>query len=305
MTPAPPLVVEAVRGELTESRHLVDVAVVDGDGTLIASAGDPGTVAYLRSSAKPIQATVCLELGWTPPGTEQLAVACASHNGEPPHVEAVRVTLEAAGLGEEALRCPVERGRRIEHNCSGKHAAMLAASRANGWDPARYLETEGDLQRTVRARIEAIAGRPSRTTATDGCGVPTFAYTLAEAAGIFARLPDEATKALAAMRAHPFLIAGSHRICTSVMSSRPEIVMKVGAEGLMCGVLIERGTAFALKARDGSARGREIATLRVLESLEFLHDAESHRIADEIGPRLFVGSGRQPELRCEGAIERA
>jgi L-asparaginase II len=300
-----PLVVEALRGELVESRHLVDVAIVDGDGELAARAGDPGKIAYLRSSAKPVQATACLQLGWTPPGSEQLAVACASHNGEPAHVEAVRGTLAAAGLGEDALQCPIERGERINHNCSGKHAAMLAASVANGWDPGGYLDPGGEVQRRVRTLVETFAGRSSYAIATDGCGVPTFAFTLTGAATVFARLPVLAAEALDAMRAHPFLVAGSNRICTVLMSSTPGLVLKVGAEGLICGVSIDRSTAFAIKSRDGSARGREVATLRVLEYLGLLDDTGSRRVLTEIAPRLFTGSGRQPELRCKGIPERA
>jgi L-asparaginase II len=298
-----PLVVEAVRGTLVESRHLVDVAVVDAAGSLMAGAGDPTSVAYLRSAAKPVQATACVELGWSPPGAEQLAVACASHNGEPAHLEAVRKTLAAAGLGEDALRCPAERGARINHNCSGKHAAMLAATVANGWDPDGYLNPDGEIHRAVRAALETLAGSPSRSVATDGCGVPTFAFTLAEAAVMFARLPARAAGAIASMRAHPFLVAGSGRICTVTMARTPGLVMKVGAEGLLCGVLIERGTAFAVKTRDGAARGREIATLEVLDHLGVIDAPGSARVIAEIAPRLFVGAGRQPELRCVGTIE--
>jgi L-asparaginase II len=142
---APPLVVEVERSGLIESVHLVDVAVVDVDGGLTAFAGDPSAVSYLRSSAKPVQATACLEAGWEPPGIGQIALACGSHNGEPEHVNTARVTLEAAGVDPSALRCPaawpfrmVDAARAgaagpIFHNCSGKHAAMLATAQANGW----------------------------------------------------------------------------------------------------------------------------------------------------------------------------
>ena len=302
---AAPLVVEAVRGDLVESRHQIDVAVVDDAGSIVARAGDPDTVAYLRSTAKPIQATVCLESGWEPRDMEQLAVACGSHNGEPAHIEAVRGSLDAAGLGEDVLRCPVERGARIAHNCSGKHAAMLAASAVNGWDLDRYLDPDGHLQRAVRARVEAVAGRPARATATDGCGVPTFAFTLTEAAAIYSRLLGDASRALDAMRAHPFHVAGSHRICTSVMSLTQRVVMKVGAEGLMCGVFPEKRLAFALKATDGSGRGREIATIRVLSLLDVLDAETSRRVLKDIEPMMRTGQGRQPDLRCVGDLERA
>jgi L-asparaginase II len=317
MIASAPLVVEAVRGDVIESSHLVDVAVSDPEGTLLASAGEPRTIAFLRSVSKPVQATVCTELGWEPPADRQLAVACASHNGEQMHVEAARTILAAAGVDEPSLRCPAaapsvvgalpppDAPRRIYHNCSGKHAAMLATMVANGWDPSTYLSDENELQRAVRARIEGIIGTPARAVAEDGCGVPTFAFALSDAATMYARLPAETGRALTAMRAHPHLIAGSNRICTSVLSSVPGVVIKVGAEGLMCGVMLESQTGFALKARDGAARGREVATLRVLEILGALGNVSPDRIMEEVLPRISPGQGRHPNLRCSGQLKQA
>jgi len=312
-----PLAVEAVRGDIVESSHLVDVAVCAPDGSLRAWAGEPETVAYLRSAAKPIQATVCTELGWEPPATSQLAVACASHNGEPLHVDAVRVTLAAAGLDASALRCPPASPSvvgdapspaaygPIYHNCSGKHAAMLATCVVKGWDVGGYRRADTELQRAVQARVEAIAGRSSRGVATDGCGVPTYAFTLSETAAIYARLRKEAAPALAAMRSHPDLVAGRNRICTAVMGDVPGVVLKVGAEGLMCGVLLDTGTGFALKARDGAARGREFATVHVLEALGVLVDGTTGRILADVLPRALPGEGQQPVLRVHGSLEQA
>jgi L-asparaginase II len=311
-----PLVVEAVRGDVVESTHLVDVVVVDPEGRILARAGEADTVAFLRSVSKPVQATVCTELGWEPPGKAQLAVASASHNGENIHVDAVRGTLEAAGVDESLLQCPPAtpsilgpvppdaRGR-IYHNCSGKHAAMLAAMTANGWAPYTYPDAGNDLQRAVRARIEGLTGVRARAVAEDGCGVPTFAFALSEAAAMWARLPAEAPRAIDAMRAHPRLVAGSNRICTAVMNSVSDVVLKVGAEGLMCGALIEARTGFALKARDGSARGREIATLCTLGMLGALGNIAPERIMEEISPRILPGQGRHPELKCSGRLKRA
>lgn len=316
MRAADPLVVEAVRGNVVESTHVIDVAVVNAGGRLVAAAGEPDTVAFLRSVSKPVQATVCTELGWSPPGKAQLAVACASHNGEPMHVDAVRAILESAGVDESLLQCPPatpsivgpvppEARGRIYHNCSGKHAAMLGAMAANGWPPYTYPDADNDLQRAVRARIEGLVGNPARAVAGDGCGVPTFAFTLTEAAAMYARLPAEAAPALDAMRAHPRLAAGSNRICTAVMNLVSGVVLKVGAEGLMCGVLLDGRTAFALKSRDGSARGREIATLCTLGMLGTLGSISPERIMDEIMPRILPGQGRHPELKCSGRLKRA
>jgi L-asparaginase II len=182
---------------------------------------------------------------------------------------------------------------------------MLATLVANGWDAHTYPAADNELQRAIHARIEGIVRRPAHAVAEDGCGVPTFAFTLAEAAAMYARLPSETGRALAAMRAHPRLVAGSDRICTSVMTLVPGVVLKVGAEGFMCGVLVESETGFAVKARDGAARGREIATVRVLELLGALGSVSPDRIVKDILPRILPDQGRHPRLRCVGDLKQA
>jgi L-asparaginase II len=299
-----PLVVEVLRGGLVESRHSVDAAVADADGRLIASAGEPETVAYLRSCAKPVQATACMELGWKPPGERELAVACASHNGEEIHVEAVRSILRAAGLDERALiRLPATTpsivGTMPPPDARGP---VLATVVANGWDPDGYQAADHPLQSAVRRRVEELMGAPSRAIAGDGCRVPTFAFALSEMARGFSRLPAAAPRAVEAMRAHPSMVAGSNRICTSVMAAAPGVVLKVGAEGLICGALIHDGRGFALKARDGSARGREPATLHVLLALGAIAPALREDVMSDIAPRILPGHGLQPYFLVRGEL---
>ena len=314
---AAPFVVEVERSGLVESTHLVDVAVVDGSGAVTASAGDPATGAYLRSSAKPAQAFVCLENGWEPPGVEQLAIACASHNGEPRHIEAVRSTLAAAGLDEEELRCPAawplppqvaataDRPARILHNCSGKHAAMLATSAAKGWPLEDYRSEEHPMQRAVLSTMEVLAARAPRRTGVDGCGVRTFAYTLAEAAAVFGRLGARAPNVLDAMVAHPFLIAGTGRLDTAMMEAAPGIAIKGGAEGLVCGVIRESGTGFAMKSRDGTQRARDVVTVAVLRMLGALDDPLADALVPHRDPAILGGGERVGSITVRGALERA
>lgn len=313
MTAAAPLIVEVERSGLVESTHVVDVAIAHAAGEPVAWAGDPATIAYLRSAAKPVQATVCLESGWEPTGTEQLAVACASHNGERPHVEAVRGTLAAAGLTDDALRCPpawptlpdfasgVSGPAPILHNCSGKHAAMLAASVANGWPLDDYPSAAHPMQDAVAARLEVLAGTPVRI-GVDGCGVPTFAFSLAAMARAYAATSNECVAALDAMAAHPFLVAGTRRFCTAIIGTLPGVVVKIGAEGLLCGVLRDRELGFALKSRDGAARAREVATLAVLRRLGAVSELPESLASFEqeavTGGGSLVGS-----IRCLGSLE--
>ncbi|MGH2726095.1 MAG: asparaginase [Actinomycetota bacterium] len=311
MSASDPLVVEVERSGLIESVHPVDAAVTDASGGLLAWAGDADVVAYLRSSAKPIQALACLENGWRPPGPEQLAVACASHNGEPAHVAAVRATLAAAGIREDALGCPPARPLLPEaaagdpapilHNCSGKHAAMLATARAGDWPLDGYREPDHPMQRSVAALLERLAGRPARHVGVDGCGVPTFAFTLAEAAVVFARLAEHGRAPLDAMAGHPFLVAGTGRLCTAVMTELPGVAIKIGAEGITCGVLRDRGIGFALKSRDGTQRGRDAATVFLLQELlgSIPPALAVHGTPDVTGGGRPVGSAR-----CRGTLQR-
>lgn len=315
MTTAP-LVVEVERSGLIESSHLVDVAVVDAGGRLTASAGDPGTVAYLRSSAKPVQAAACLGSGWLPAGVEQIAIACGSHNGEPEHLRAARVTLETAGVEEAALRCPAAWPSRPEdaagagapspifHNCSGKHAAMLATATANGWPLDDYRDPDHPMQRAVSGLLERLAGRPAGT-GVDGCGVPTFAFPLSGAAGLLLSLDGAAPRVLDAMRAEPFLVAGTGRLCTAVMTSAPAVAMKIGAEGLACGVIRDRGVGFALKTRDGTQRAREVATVAVLRMLGAVNDRVNDALALHADPPVTGGGARVGAVTVRGDLQRA
>lgn len=305
---AGPLVVEVIRSGARESVHEVDVAVVDAGGRLVASAGDPEQPAAYRSSSKPMQARVSLEAGWAPSDARALAIACASHNGEPEHIDAVRALLADAGLDESALRCPadvpmylpavmgVRERSPIYHNCSGKHAAMVAACRASGWPLQSYRDDHHPLQAAVRALIESLIG-PVGGPLVDGCGVPTYVAPLrALARGLLAI--DGGAEA-AAMRTHPFLVAGSERLDTDLMTAAPDVLIKSGAEGLAC--LSAGGLGIAVKARDGAARPRGPAVIAVLEQLGLMPEGLllQHREPPVLGGGEPVGA-----LRARGAVER-
>jgi len=305
---AEPLVVDVIRSGTRESTHIVDVAVVDAGGHLVAWAGDPEQPAAYRSSSKPIQARASLDAGWTPSDARALAIACASHNGEPEHVEAVRAVLADAGLDESDLQCPadvpmflpavmgVKRRARIYHNCSGKHAAMVAACKASGWPLESYREDDHPLQVGVRALIETLIG-PVDGPLVDGCGVPTFVAPLrALARGLLAM--DGGAEA-AAMREHPFLVAGTDRFDTDLMTVAPAVLVKSGAEGLTC--LSAGGFGIATKARDGAARARGPAVMAVLEQLELVPEGllPAHKEPPVLGGGEPVGV-----VRSRGTLER-
>lgn len=273
-----PLVVEVVRGSLVESESPADAVVVEiqaGLGSVLAVSGDANRVAYFRSTLKPIQAAVCIEQGWRPRNPQQIAVAAASHNAEPAHLEVVRSIFADAGLSESALRCPpalplldLEAARAGEpkpilRDCSGKHAAFLATCVVRGWPLETYLNPEHPLQQAVLCRTRELCGS-IEGVGVDGCGAPAPATSLAAIAFAFGAGLAAAPAVGHAMQAEPFLVAGTGRICTDVMLACPGIVMKAGAEGIVCGFEPASGRAFAVKALDGWPRYTGPVVLEVL-----------------------------------------
>jgi L-asparaginase II len=288
---------EVERSGFVESRHLGAVAVADAGGRLLATAGDPDLVVYVRSCAKPFQALAVRGLGVEAElGLGQLALAgaCGSHNGEPDHVASVRKVLEAAGLDETALRCPpvmptdrrarerAEGPAAVYHNCSGKHAYMLAGSVVRGWAPERYTEPDHLLQAVVADTVGDYAGVPIEHVGVDGCGVPVHAISLRGLATAYARLGaraaagEEGPAALvAAARRHPFMLAGTGQLDTLLLEATAgRVLAKVGAEAAYAAVELASGTGVALKVLDGAPRARAAALLAVLRALDWLDDAE-------------------------------
>jgi L-asparaginase II len=255
--------VSARRGGTVEARHRVH-AIAVGERGIVASAGDSRLVACLRSSAKPLQA---LPLVRARPDLDDrlVAIACASHHAEPEQVAAVDALLAAIPATEDDLECGSQEGRppgRRFHNCSGKHAGMLAVCRARGWPTGGYRLPQHPLQLELLAEVAAAAELPEGEVpiSTDGCGVITFALTVARMARSFARLEqlEGGERIAAAMRAHPELVGGDRSLDTRLMRALPGWVAKGGAEGLMCARAPD-GTGVALKSEDGAQRPLEPA----------------------------------------------
>jgi len=248
-----PILVEAVRGGVVEAVHRVH-AVAVSDGKIVESCGDPALVTFLRSSAKPLQALPVIR-AWPELDDAEIAIACASHLHRSEQLDPVRSLLAKAHATEDDLDCGPE-PTRLEHNCSGKHAAMLALCGRRGWPTAGYRLAAHPCQEAMLAEVAAAAEvEPSSIpTAVDGCGVPTFALSLERMAHAFSRLEslDGGLRAADAMRAHPELIRGAGAADTELMRLG-QGVAKGGAEGLLCAVSPE-GVGVALKVEDGSTR---------------------------------------------------
>jgi L-asparaginase II len=240
------------RGDVVEAVHRVHAATTDG-----RIWGDRRLALYYRSSCKPIQAIPFVE-GYGDLDDDEVAIACASHRAEPAQLDAVRKVLARAGATvddhENGLQEGMPHGK-LGHNCSGKHAGMLAACRANGWPLHPYREREHPLQRRIAKLIGG--GRAS----VDGCGVPTFETTLADAAELLTRTPRRIRDA---MRARPELVGGStEAVDTDLMRLRDGWIAKGGAEGLFCAAH-EDGLGIALKTEDGAYRAIGPAVALVL-----------------------------------------
>ncbi len=302
-----PVIVELVRGGFGESRHEVDVVVAE-PGETPSGWGHINRPVLARSSMKPIQAIPLVTSGALDAlglSEEHLALAAASHNGEPLHVQMVAEWLESIGLGIEHLECGVDfpmspqvghdllrsgqEPDRRHHDCSGKHSGILSVCRHLGFDPSEYIDPVHPVQaQCITPAMEETLGisLSGHSPAIDGCGVPLFEVPLDRLAYGWSALTqsDHGRRILAAMVANPFLVAGTGRMCTKVMESRAgSLAVKTGAEGVFAGVHLESGVAWALKARDGATRASETALLWVLSELGFPVDFEMEPVLNQAG----------------------
>ena len=283
-----PVLLDVTRGGLVESRHRGRLVALHRDGSVSVALGDPEAATYPRSSLKPLQATTLLACGW-PGSLPSIALAAASHSGEEMHLAGVRETLRAAGLDESALGCPPDlpwgrqaqlawvaaggAAERICHNCSGKHAAMVACCVAAGWPVKSYLLSTHPLQEAIRTRISSLCGVPIDATSVDGCGAPAHALSLSGLARGVAAIAaaDAATpegRVAAAMRTYPQLVGGTGRAVTELMAEVDGLVCKDGAEGVWAAALPD-GRAFAAKVADGAARALPPVLAAVLQHWGF------------------------------------
>jgi L-asparaginase II len=270
---AEPIVVEVVRNGIVEARHRVHAVAVH-DGAVVAEAGDAGLTCFMRSSSKPIQA-LPLARARADLDARDLAIASASHRASDDQIAAVRALLARAPAAEDDLECGLQDGRppqRIFHNCSGKHAGMLALCRAHGWPTANYRLPDHPVQQASRTAHAEAAGvdADDLPTATDGCGVVTFALPLERMAHAYARFGQlpEAHRVADAMRAHPELVGGGDSVDTILMQTAAHQgwFAKGGAEGLLCAGNRD-GLGIALKAEDGASRPLGPALARFLAPL--------------------------------------
>jgi L-asparaginase II len=247
---AEPIKIAARRGNTIESVHRVHAVAVRG-AEVVAAAGDPDLVTFMRSAAKPLQAGP-LARAREDLDARDLAIASASHRARDDQLAAVEALLAKATATEDDLECGSFQGSKLKHNCSGKHAGMLALCRARGWGLAGYSQPDHPCQEEMFAEVAGASGLEEAAipTAVDGCGVVTFAMPLRAMAAAFTRLDEMVADA---MRAHPDLIRGTGDPDTELMKGREGWTAKGGAEALLCAASPD-GLGVALKVEDGNPR---------------------------------------------------
>lgn len=306
-----PVLAEVTRGNTVESRHRGALIVVDADGGVVFSAGDVDRPVFPRSAVKAIQALPLFESGAADRYglTEaEIALAVASHSGEPAHAETSLAMLRKAGrdagclecgahwpMNEAAARAIARAGAEpsaLNNNCSGKHAGFVCLACGLDEDPAGYVKADHAVQQAVRGALEGVTGaaHTSERMGTDGCSIPSYAVPLKALALGFARLGTghglgpERAKAAARIRkavaAHPFMVAGTGRFDTRAMEQlRERAFIKTGAEGVYCGSLPELGYGIALKCDDGAGRAAEVVMAALIARFLPLNEAEASAFA--------------------------
>jgi L-asparaginase II len=314
--------VVAMRGDIVESRHRVHAAVMDARGVLRGAAGDPTLFTICRSCAKPLQVMSFIEsghfdeVGW---GDDELAIACASHGGEPEHVALVQAMLDSVGLEEGDLVCgphdPLTRRgaralqqegeppTRLHNNCSGKHASMLAYTTSAGWPTLGYESPCHPVQQGALEQVARWSGVPAQRIGqtVDGCGVVAFALPLQAMALAFARLgaaarrgEDVPARVVHAMMTRPFLVGGTDRFDTVLMEeTHGALLSKVGAEGVHTVAIPDAGLAIAVKVEDGASRAQHPAVLRLLQHLGALPEVLPARLASFLETPIINTRGVQ------------
>lgn len=294
-----PVLAEMTRGNWIENRHRGAICVCDGLGTIIASAGEVGHEVFPRSAIKSMQALALFRSGAVEKfdlDAQAIALACASHTGEPMHAEGVEKVLRQIGCTADDLECgihpPTDKKTRNamrasgdqpgpqHNNCSGKHAGMLAVARALGVPTKDYSTREHPAQQLVRQGVETVIGSEltPHKCGTDGCSIPTWAAPLSAFAQGFARmatgndLPKEissaAEKIFDAATQNPLLVRGTETLDSDLMAAfGGRLMIKIGAEGVFCGAVRDKGLGFALKIDDGNMNAAETVVANMLKAI--------------------------------------
>jgi L-asparaginase len=308
-TKAPTITVRLLREGIVESVHQVHATVCDSRGRVLSVAGDAEHPTFIRSALKPFQALAVTGGGILERfqlTDRDLAVMCSSHAAEIFHTRQVFNILWQADVETEALQCPIPDGKTspLEHNCSGKHAGMLAVCRAHGWPIHNYLERNHPLQKLILTKFSEILKMPPDEFigVHDDCGAPVYLMPISQMATLYAHLASgeslDLERIVRAMIRHPELIAGTNKFDTQLMQlTEGEIVSKSGAEGIQCLGKVGEGMGLTIKAMDGSQRAKYAVAIYLLQQMGWITPAVSEILTDR-----FVSIGSYTRLEVTGEL---
>jgi L-asparaginase len=285
--------VRLLREGIPESRHRVQAVMCDRKGRLLMLAGSPEASSFVRSALKPFQALAVTGTGVLERhelSNRDLAIMCASHQGTMEQARQVFHILWRCDIEPSALQCPIPDGKTspLQHNCSGKHAGMLAMSRDRNWDLASYLERNHPVQVAIAKTVGELLGMPAQEliVAHDDCGAPTYLMPLQQMAALYAQLASgdnlDLERIVRAMTSYPELISGADGFDTDLMRlSEGELVSKAGAEGIQCVGRVGTGMGLAIKVADGAKRAKYAAAIHALMQMGWISPEVAETLADK------------------------
>lgn len=289
-----PFIVSLKRGAFTESNHQVHAVVCDNKGRILMSAGNPYYDTFIRSSLKPFQALPFVSSGTAEQikvGTKGIAIACASHKGSTEHAREAFKLLWNSDIDVNKLKCPqpTTKKSKLEHNCSGKHAAFLATCKKMHWPLENYLEKNHPLQKEILRRVSELLNVASeeQIIEKDDCGSPTIFLQIKHMASLYAQLTASTDPELEqinrAMVQNPRLIAGESMFDTELMiRSHGQIISKGGSEGVQCIGRNGEGLGIAIKVEDGSKRAKHAVAIEILKQLEWITPTSTSELENKI-----------------------
>ncbi|XHU96694.1 MAG: asparaginase [cyanobacterium endosymbiont of Rhopalodia gibba] len=292
-THTPKLEVHLLREGIIESAHQVEAMVCDARGRLLLVAGNSETTAFVRSALKPFQSIAVVTTGTLERyelNDKDLAVICSSHQGTIEQARQVFNVLWRADIEPSALQCPIPQGSQssLQHNCSGKHAAMLAICQQRNWPLNTYLKKSAPVQHLILDKIGELLAIPGAEliSAYDDCGAPTYSMKLSQMAHLYAQLTSgnnlDLERIVRAMTYYPTMVAGEGAFDTELMRlTEGELVSKSGAEGIQCVGRVGQGMGLAIKVIDGSKRAKYVTALHVLRSMGWITPSVAETLAEK------------------------
>lgn len=291
-TQATELTVHLLREGIVESKHQVHAVVCDQRGRVLSVAGSAETASFIRSALKPVQALAVTTTGTLASfdlSDRDLAVMCSSHQGSVTHVRQVFNILWRCDVDPTALQCPkpLHGQSALQHNCSGKHAGMLAVCQQCRWPIQTYLQRNHPVQQLILTKMAELLGMPAAEfiTAHDDCGAPTYFMQLQQMATLYAQLASgknlDMERVVRAMTHHPVMVAGEGQFDTELMRlTEGEVVSKTGAEGVQCIGRITEGMGLAIKVTDGSKRAKYAAAIHLLRQMGWISPTIAETLAE-------------------------